>query len=127
MQLKNLPAFQILIDPVFMQSEIQILSINLVSKEEESAELSRRGDIDMGSVSEYDIQTPSTPIHNADEWKNLSPEDRRKMAVEFYYSLLALCQKKSISNCASSDAKFIAKVCVLIILKVTTWLSGDLI
>lgn len=64
----------------------------------------------MGSADEYDITNPTTPIHNANEWKRLTPEDRRRMAVEFYYSMLGLCEKREISNCDESDAKFIAKV-----------------
>ena len=65
----------------------------------------------MGSPDEYDIEDATTPIHRAEEWRNLSPEDRRRMAVSFYYAILGLCQKKSIRHCAASDAKFIAKVC----------------
>eukprot|EP00795_Rhopilema_esculentum_P012960 gene12960-3723_t len=74
------------------------------------AEIARRGnEIDMGDVDDYDITNPTTEIHNNQEWKNLSPEDRRKMAVEFYYSMIGLCKKKNIKNCQPSDAQFIAK------------------
>ena len=65
----------------------------------------------MGSVDEYDIVELTTPIHRTEQWQNLSPEDRRSMAVSFYYAILGLCQKKLIQHCAPSDAKFIAKVC----------------
>ena len=64
----------------------------------------------MGSVDDYDIEDVTTPIHRSEQWQNLSPEDRRRMAVSFYYAILGLCQKKSIQRCAPSDAKFIAKV-----------------
>ena len=63
----------------------------------------------MGPVSEYDITEPTSTIHNTEEWKKMSPEDRRRTAVEFYYSILGMCEKKRIAHCSRSDAKFIAK------------------
>ena len=63
----------------------------------------------MGDVSEYDIAEPTTVLQKSEAWKNMSPEDRRKTAVEFYYSILGMCQKKGIEQCSNSDAKFIAK------------------
>ena len=64
----------------------------------------------MGPVSEYDITEPISNIHNTEEWKKMSPEDRRRTAVEFYYSILGICREKRIAHCSRSDAKFIAKV-----------------
>ena len=63
----------------------------------------------MGSVSEYDVEEPTSVLQKSDSWKNMSPEDRRKTAVEFYYSILGMCEKKGIEQCSRSDAKFIAK------------------
>ena len=82
-----------------------------LNKEKPSAGLSRRNEVDMGSVDEYDIEDATTPIHRSEDWQNLSPEDRRRMAVSFFYAILGLCQKRSIRHCSESDAKFIAKVC----------------
>ena len=63
----------------------------------------------MGSVSEFDIQQSTSTIHNTEDWKKMSPEDRRRTAIEFYYSILGMCEKKGITHCSESDAKFIAK------------------
>ena len=63
----------------------------------------------MGSESEYEIDEPTSVLQQADAWKNMSPEDRRKTAVEFYYSILGMCEKTGIEQCSKSDAKFIAK------------------
>ena len=68
----------------------------------------------MGSVDEYDINDQKTPIQKSEQWRNLSPEDKRRMAVDFYYATLGLCEKKSIKHCAPSDTKFIAKVTLLL-------------
>ena len=63
----------------------------------------------MGSVSEYDIDEATSVLQKSDAWKNMSPEDRRRTAVEFYYSILGMCEEKGIEQCSKSDAKFIAK------------------
>ena len=63
----------------------------------------------MGSLSEYDIDEPTSVLQRSDSWKNMSPEDRRRTAVEFYYTILGMCEKKAIKQCSKSDAKFIAK------------------
>ena len=63
----------------------------------------------MGSISEYDIEERTSVLQKSDTWKNMSPEDRRRTAVEFYYTILGICEKKNIKQCSKSDAKFIAK------------------
>ena len=63
----------------------------------------------MGSLSEYEVDEPTSVLQRSDSWKNMSPEDRKKTAIEFYYSILGMCEKTGIEPCDRGDAKFIAK------------------
>jgi len=44
-----------------------------------SGALFRRSvEVDMGSLSEYEVDEPTSVLQRSDSWKNMSPEDRKK-------------------------------------------------